>query len=225
MSAKASLATEWVSQGISQTSEDPAVQGGLFVSNGWLTAGIYGSNLDFGGVDANGDGVADASLADVEIDYSLGAQTIWRGVGFDFTYFYYSYPSSSDSMGDIDMWEIRGTATTETFWDTESSFAVFYTPEYSFKAGRNWTYEATLAKPLPALGPFSPTLSALIGYNDNKTGLIYPDFWFWNSGLTMGFGERFAVDVRYWDTDIPDCDGRRVFQCGERVVAGVSAEF
>ena len=223
LSASISLATEWVSQGISQTSEGPAVQGGFVATNGWLTAGIYGSNLNFGGVDSNGDGVPDAAVSDVEVDFSIGAKTNWNGVAFDFTYFYYTYPNSSDAFGDIDLWEIRGTASAETFGGTQSSFAVYYTPEYSFKAGRNWTYEAQLAKPLPEIGPFSPSLSALIGYNDNKTGLIFPDFWFWNAGLTLGFRERFALDLRYWDTDISGCEQAELFQCDERLVARLTA--
>jgi len=223
ISANISLATEWVGRGLSETSEGPAVQGGFDLTNGWFYSGVYGSNLNFGGVDSNGDGVADAAISDFEADFWAGVKNTWHDITFDLAYFYYSYPNSSDSFGDLDMWEVRGVVSADTVAGTASSFTVYYTPEYSFKSGKNWTYEGKLAKPLPPLGPFSPSLSALIGYNDNETGRIRPDFLFWNAGLTLGFAGRFAFDLRYWDTDISDCKKRTAFQCEERLIARLTA--
>jgi len=223
ISANISLATDWVARGLSETSEGPAVQGGFDVTNGWFYSGIYGSNLNFGGVDANGDGVADAAFGDFEADFWAGVKKTWHDITFDLAYFYYSYPNSSDAFGDVDLWEIRGMVSADTIAGTTSSFTVYYTPEYSFKTGKNWTYEGKLAMPLRQVGPFSPSLSALIGYNDNETGRVRPDFWFWNAGLTLGFGERFAFDLRYWDTDIGWCKQVNVFQCEERLIARLTA--
>jgi len=223
ISANISLATEWVGRGLSETSEGPAVQGGFDLTNGWFYSGIYGSNLNFGGVDANGDGVPDAAFSDFEADVWMGAKKTWNDITFDLAYFYYSYPNSSDSFGDLDMWEVRGVISADTLAGTTSSFTVYYTPEYSFKSGKNWTYQGELAKPLPQIGPFSPVLSGLIGYNDNETGRVRPDFLYWNAGLTLGFADRFAFDLRYWDTDISDCKQRTAFQCEERLVARLTA--
>ena len=49
-----------------------------------------------------------------------------------------------------------------------------------------------------------------------------------NSGLTLGFGDNFSLDFRYWDTNISNkgnfCGGN-TFQCDERYVATAKVTF
>ena len=49
LSANVALATEYVFRGYSQTAEGPAIQGGFDVSCGIFYAGLWASNLDWGG--------------------------------------------------------------------------------------------------------------------------------------------------------------------------------
>ena len=223
LSASIALASEWGGRGIAFTSEGPAVQGGFEITNGWFYAGVYGSNLELSGADRNNDGVADSDGGNFESDWYAGVRSSFGKLSFDFAYLFYSYNNAVDFGGDVDMWEIRSVVSTTTAWGLTPSFAAYYTPEYSYRTGWNVVTEAKLEQPLPAFGSFSPSVSALLGHNNNETGRVRPDFWFWNAGLTLGFAERFAFDLRYWDTDISNCDKRTVFQCDERVVARLTA--
>jgi uncharacterized protein (TIGR02001 family) len=219
LTANISLASEWVGRGIAQSSEGAAVQGGFDITNGWFYAGVYGSSLNFGAADTNNDGVADSDGGNFESDWYAGLRTSFRSVDFDIGYFLYSYNNAVDFGGDPDMWEIRGVVSTEIASGLKPSFTAYYTPKYSYRTGRNIILEGKLEQALPQVGPLSPTASAVLGYNDNETGRVRPDFWFWNAGLTFGFAERYAFDIRYWDTDISGCESRTVFQCGDRVIA------
>ena len=223
LSASVSLASDFVARGLTFTSEGPTVHGGFNITNGLFYAGIYGIGLNYGATDKNNDGIADSDGANVEIDYYAGVRKTVYGVDLDLAYFFYSYPNAIDFGGDVDMWEIRGIVSHQTGWGFKPSFTMYYTPEYSFKTGRNLIFEGQIEQALPRLGPFSPKIGALLAYNDNETGLVRPDFWYWNAGLKLGFAERYAFDIRYWDTDISGCQSRTVFQCDERVVVGVTA--
>ena len=223
ISANATLASDFVARGLTFTSEGPTVQGGFDITNGLFYAGIYGTALNYGATDKNNDGLADSDGANIEIDYYAGLKKNIKGIDFDLGYFFYSYPNAIDFGGDVDMWEIRGIVSTQTASGFKPSFTAFYTPEYSFKTGRNFIFEGMIEQKLPPVGPFSPKVSALIAYNENETGIVRPDFWYWNAGLTLGFADRFAFDVRYWDTDISGCSTRTVFQCDERVIAKLTA--
>ena len=48
-SANVALTTEYVFRGISQTKEGPAIQGGYDLTCGIFYAGVWASNLDWGG--------------------------------------------------------------------------------------------------------------------------------------------------------------------------------
>jgi hypothetical protein len=76
---------------------------------------------------------------------------------------------------------------------------------------------------------FSPTFSALLGYQTGDSP-AYEAFFangddsylYWNAGLTLGFLEKWSIDLRYWDTNISNAGGfctGRVLQCDERFVA------
>ena len=79
---------------------------------------------------------------------------------------------------------------------------------------------------------FSPTVSALIGYQQGDdfryetfVGNLDDSYLYWNAGLTLGFREHWSVDLRYWDSSLSDnaggpgaCD-LAAFQCDARAVA------
>ena len=223
ISASIAVASEWVGRGISMTSESPAVQANFEITNGWFYAGVYGSNLEYGATDTNNDGVADSDGGNFESDWYAGVRNKFAGIDFDIGYFLYTYNNAVDFGGDVDMWEIRGIVSTQTAMGLKPSFTAYYTPEYSYRTGRNIVLEAKAEQTLPEVGPFTPIASVLLGYNDNETGRVRPDFWFWNAGLTLGFAERYAFDLRYWETDASDCGKRTVFQCDERIIARMTA--
>jgi hypothetical protein len=76
---------------------------------------------------------------------------------------------------------------------------------------------------------FSPTFSALVGYQHSSDAAYQGAFGddsyvYWNAGVTFGFLEKWSIDFRYWDTNLPSdgsigACGTTLFQCDERFVA------
>ena len=87
------LATEYVFRGISQTDQGPAIQGGFDATCGMLYAGVWASNLDFGGDGAGND------IANIEMDFYAGIKPKTGPVTWDLGVIYYAYPNSIDSAG------------------------------------------------------------------------------------------------------------------------------
>lgn len=88
---------------------------------------------------------------------------------------------------------------------------------------------------LPKLRDITPTFSATLGWQTGDSAAYSAivangddDYLYWNVGLTLGFGDRFSLDFRYWDTNISDtggfCSGQ-ILQCDERFVATAKVTY
>ncbi|MFV0477537.1 MAG: TorF family putative porin [Parahaliea sp.] len=148
ISANVSLTSDYRFRGISQSDDDPALQGGfdLAFDNG-LYIGTWGSSVDFGGGD----------YGSLELDYYLG----WKketagGVGFDMGYIYYSYPGDEGSA-DGDYQEIYGSV---SFADITLGLA--YSDDYYAESGDFLYYYADYSLGLAD----NISLDFHIGYND-----------------------------------------------------------
>lgn len=88
-SGTAALTTDYRYRGITQTQSDPAVQGGFALTHSsGLYAGVWGSNVNFGGADPH-----------LELDPYVGYATELPFAGkptLDVGLWYYGYPSASD---------------------------------------------------------------------------------------------------------------------------------
>ena len=222
LSANVALTTEYVFRGFSQTGEGPAVQGGFDVGCGIFYAGVWASNLDFGGI-------AGEDIANIEMDWYLGIKPVTGKITWDLGVIYYSYPEAFDPGAELDYVELKVGGSAEIWKGGTLGFTAFYSPEYTGEVGDVWTFETAFSQALPAMGRFSPSFSALLGYQKGDTAAYQAIFGngddsylYWNAGLTIGFHEKFSLDFRYWDTDISNaggfCDGQ-LFQCDERFVA------
>jgi uncharacterized protein (TIGR02001 family) len=220
LSGTATLTTDYVFRGISQTSNDPAIQGSFNATYGIFYAGIWASNVDFGAApDSRG---VFKNIADLEIDYYAGITPTWKGISFDIAALYYTYPSACDSClgGEIDYFELK-TGAKYTFNEKLTvGIANFWSPDYSVFGGDGDALELSLAYAFAGklFNFFSPTVSGLVGWQwfENST-----DYTYWNAGLTLGFMDNWSVDVRYWDTDFSSCGSF----CDARVVGTLSAAF
>jgi uncharacterized protein (TIGR02001 family) len=216
------LATEYVFRGTSQTSEDPAIQGGFDATCGLFYAGVWASNVEFG---------TDASI---EIDYYAGIKPKTGRISWDIGLIAYTYPGASSvfvlgQAGDLDYLELKVGASAEIWKDGTLGATIFYSPDYQIETGDVWTVEGTFSQALPKFGMFSPTFSALLGYqtgDSNRWRAAFANgddsFMYWNAGVTLGFLEKWSLDLRYWDTDISNAGGfcsGPVLQCDERFVA------
>ena len=96
ISGNATIASDYVFRGVSQSAENLAIQVGLDYSHeSGFYAGTWGSNVDFYAAQEAGDN--DES---VELDFYLGFAGSFgeSGVDYDASYLYYTYPGSISSI-------------------------------------------------------------------------------------------------------------------------------
>lgn len=239
LSANVALTTDYVFRGISQTDESPAIQGGIDLSYGIFYAGIWASNLDFGGVTAADGSTVD--VANIEVDYYGGIKKALGGVTFDLGAIYYTYPNAHDgttlsaagavvSLSELDYWELKVGASGQLAM-MDASLNFFYSPDWTGELGDNITIEGKLAKEIGRGITLSGTLGYIENLDDNAIvgDLTVPgndSFVYWNVGAATTLHEKFTLDLRYWDTaDATGCGSVTVFQCDGRIVATVSASF
>jgi uncharacterized protein (TIGR02001 family) len=216
--------TDYVFRGISQTLEDPAFQAGIDLSYGIFYVGVWGSTVDFGG-----------GPPEAEIDYYAGIKPEWRGVEFDLGVIYYTYPNAKDSGAELDYVELKVGASGSPVENLTIGGTVFYSPDYTAETGEVWTFEGSVAYEFRKMWVFTPTLSALIGYQTGKASKGFlvdgitndDDYLYWNAGLELAV-EKLTLDFRYWDTDIGTANGglcAATKLCDERFVFTAKVTF
>lgn len=199
-------------RGISQTENEPAIQGSINIGYGIFYAGIWASNVDFGTA---------LDTAEIEVDYYAGIKPTWGPATFDFGVIYYAYPGYSPGF-DPELLELKAGVSGEIFKSTTAGAAVYYSPDYNDV--EYWVYEGTLAYTLPTFHMFTPTISGVVGHYDFKTAALDVfDYTYWNAGLALAV-DKLTFDFRYWDTDAgeTDCFGVLPSTCDERFVFSVT---
>ena len=198
------VTSDYVFRGYTQTGEDAAVQGGVDWADpsGWYL-GSWASKIDFGPGD-------DASI---EVDLYGGYTWEVNDVSYDLGFIYYGYPGA-DSESGYDFIE----AYLSLGYELEAvslSAAVHFTPDNFGETGNGWYVTGGLGRSLSD----SLSVDANIGFSQ-VTPDFGEDYLDWNLGLSYSFS-RLALDLRYHDTDAPDCTGA----CDSRVVLSLSAAF
>lgn len=205
--------TDYVFRGFSQTTADPAFQASFDMSYGMFYAGAWGSGIDFGAQPANPNVTA-------EIDFYAGIKPTLGKLNFDLGFIWYAYPGAQHGFKELDYVELKGGVSTEIVKNLTIGGTLFWTPDNTFETGEVWTFEGTAAYTFPAIGPVTPTLSALIGSANADRNIFDNDdsYLYWNIGLALAV-DKFTFDFRYWDTDLASgyCNGP-AFQCSERFV-------
>jgi uncharacterized protein (TIGR02001 family) len=215
--------SDYVFRGISQTDNDPTIQGAINVGYGILYGGVWASGLDFDAI---------FNDAEVEVDFYGGIKPTWGPLTFDFGVIYYAYPGegylpAAVSTPDLDYVEVKAGVSGSPFTNATLGATVYYSDDYAAETGEVWTVEGTAAYTFHAIGPFTPTVSALVGYQEGDDPAYalwngFDDFVYWNAGLSLAV-EKLTFDFRYWDTDASNtlsdtlscingyCDERFVF--------------
>jgi uncharacterized protein (TIGR02001 family) len=167
-------------RGVSQTANDPAVQGGADLTSGLLYAGTWASNVDFGGP------------THAEVDVYAGVRPAFAGLTFDIGAIGYLYPGQASGAHE-DYFEARIGASRPIGPATVGG-AVAWSPAFFGGTGDAIYYELNAAYRL------SPRWSAsgAVGRQDVSYA---GDYTTWNAGVTFQATPRIALDVRYVDTD------------------------
>lgn len=204
-SATLAMTTDYVTRGISQTQEEPAIQGSFNINHGsGIYMGIWGSNVDFG------------NSAQLEIDLSAGfRKTYSSGWSLDLAAIHYEYPGAISSL-DLDFQEYS-LGTGYTINGIEWSAKGFYSPEYPDSNESAFYLETGLDYTFPS----GITASGHYGYSTgdhyDNTDSEYSDY---SLGLSMELG-GFGFDVSGFANDIDSDDAVN----DNRVVLTVSKEF
>jgi len=223
-SASFALTNDYVFRGISQTAKDPAVQATFEATYGILYGNVFVSNVDFGETGA-GNGIATA-----ELTFASGIRPVLGPVTFDFGVIYYTYPGARDGGSELNFFEVKAGASVSPWKGGTVGVIGYWSPEYSAELGDVWTVEGTFAQELPKVRDIGVTFSALVGYQSGDDA-AYANFngsdsyVYWNAGVTLGFAERFSVDLRYWDSDLDICQSTQLFHCGSRFVGTAKVTF
>lgn len=183
VSANATLTSDYVFRGISQSDGGPAIQGSFDFAQGNFYAGVWGSNVDFG----------DGS-ASVELDAYVGVTPTTGPVNWDLSVVGYFYPNADDPAGNFDYFEGIAGASIDLSEQVTVGAKVAYTPEYFGETGNGIYYELNGA--FKVNDAFS--LSAAYGQQDvDDFGGSYDT---WNLGGAYAV-HGFTIDLRYHDTN------------------------
>ena len=203
--------TDYTFRGISQTSEEPAVQAALEYAlplpilgdSTQAYLGVWGSNVKF----------TDASL---EADITGGVRGAVGKLGWDANVIWYTYPGA-DSVYDYNYWEVGG-ALKYDFGIAIPRIGLRYSPDFFAGSGSAWYAYAGADIPLPFLTDYSPRITGQIGrqWIDDNARAALPDYTDWTVGV--GFS-AFTLDflLAYVDTSVSKswcaelCDARAVF--------------
>lgn len=190
LSGSLTLASDYMFRGVSQTSGNPALQGGLDYTNGIFYAGVWGSNVDFG---------ADETL---ETDFYAGARPTFGPLSLDFGVIGYFYPGSTDVAGEYDYVEGKIAASFAPVENLTLGGALYYSPEFFGETGEALYAEANGAY------AFSDAFSVSGAYGVQDVDLS-GDYETWNLGAAYTV-VSYKFDLRYYDTDISGSDGEIV---------------
>jgi len=200
--------SDYVFRGISQTDNDPTIQGSVGIGYGIFYAGAWGSGLDFAALPPP-DGTGDE--AQLEIDYYAGIKPTWGPATFDFGIIYYTYPGYNPGFNP-EVLELKAGVSGEILPKLTAGATVYYSPDVNDLEYFVW--EGTLAYALPKVWIFDPVVSGTVGHYDWEHGGT--DYTYWNAGLALVV-DKLTFDFRYWDTDASStlctytCDERFVF--------------
>jgi uncharacterized protein (TIGR02001 family) len=217
------VVSDYVFRGISQTDNDPTMQGGIDLSYGILYAGVWASGLDFSAIDND---------ANVEIDWYGGIKPVWHGVTFDFGVIYYTYPSESYGpialvTPDLNYVELKAGASTTIHEKLALGGYIYWSPDYFAETGDVWTFEGQAGYTFHQIGVFTPSITGVVGYQTGDAAAYtafngYDNYWYWNAGLALAV-DKLTFDFRYWGTNASNaasdlatcingyCDSRFVF--------------
>jgi uncharacterized protein (TIGR02001 family) len=214
LSGSATITTNYEFRGVSQSSNNPAVQPEFDLTYGMWYAYIWGSNNSL-------------SPNDVEIDYGLGITPKWHDITFNIAGLAYTYPGS-DSL--LDYFELKTGATwAKGAW----SIGIFnYWSPDNFQTGTQtdaiegdvgYTFSRKI------WNFFTPSISGVVGTQLSEHESILPSYMYWNAGLTLGFMDHWSADIRYWDTDASATEciplGGARDACDATVVGSIKATF
>lgn len=218
-SATLTIGSDYLYRGISQTDNNPTVQGSFdyayaFDPTFGAYLGVWASNLDFN----------DGNEAAIETDVYAGLKGTVSGISWQFGGIGYLYPGARSGLN-YDFFEIAGKVGYD-FGFAEASVGLNYSPDFFAASGDAYWLYGDVKVPIP----FLPLDAALVGHlghqwiqRNDRFGT--PDYLEWSAGVTATV-EGFVLTLSYVDTDLSrgECFAGRDL-CRARAVFTVSRSF
>jgi uncharacterized protein (TIGR02001 family) len=215
---------DYVFRGISQTHNDPAVQGYAELQAYGFYAGVWGSSIK--------DFATDPSM---EVDLYGGYRTTIGAFGIDVGGLYYYYPGERTPVGtkQLDYWEIYAKPSVTVFDVVSLTGNAYWTSDF-LNLSADATYLSIIPKVSIPVGAF-PDLSFYASGEFGKQWVkkerlfgatnFLNDYSTWNIGAGVTY-KAMTLDVRYSDTDLKkgECFNYSGFRntCDERVIVKLS---
>ncbi len=202
LSGNVALVSDYVYRGVSQTLEEPAIQGGLDLALPYdLYVGTWASSVNFG----------PGSEAALELDVYGGFAPSFSGFDFDIGALYYGYPGA-EAGSNFDFLEVIG-GVSRLFGPVSAGLTAAYSPEFFGEVGpATWgQLAASVAVPSAPV-----TLDGSLGkqwFSD-----VEGDYVAWSAGASADvLGITVGAGLTGTDLDDGDCGGI----CGTRVVVSI----
>jgi uncharacterized protein (TIGR02001 family) len=224
LTAQAAVLSDYIAHGFTQTAGGVGAQAKGELWGGPFFAGAKVSNVRFGeGFRRHELQLGARGKADAELDAYAGAAPSFRGIEFLLMGMYAYYPNANKPGSDFNFAEFKAGVKGKPVDHLETGFNLYYSPDYFANAGKNWILEGTLGYTLPQMAHITPVISSVLGYQAGDGRHNGFNYWYWNTGLTLTYAQRYKLDLRYHDTAmVPfSCDG----QCGSRLAASVKVQF
>ncbi|MGE0653848.1 MAG: TorF family putative porin [Alphaproteobacteria bacterium] len=197
----ATVTSDYIARGISQTMGGPAVQATLEASYGILYAGAFVSNVNFAGVTGT------------EIDVGAGIRPTWGPATFDLGYVQYLYTNGAAAT----FGEVYGKVDVQIADPFSVGASVFYNPfgntiygegRASLDIFRNWQVVST-------------TLSGAVGYQTGAANYVT-----WNAGVSFTYHDWATLDLRYHGSNLTGAGctamSGAATNCGHRFMAALT---
>jgi uncharacterized protein (TIGR02001 family) len=132
-SSAVALTSNYMSRGITQTDNDPAIQGSIEYT---LETGLLGTSAYLRGFGSNAKLRGDTDTSTVELDalFGIRGEIGETGLSWDLGGAYYSYPGAA-RRDNFDYWEIPLILTYKATDWVQLQLSNYYTPEYQFDTG------------------------------------------------------------------------------------------
>ncbi|MEJ2085536.1 MAG: TorF family putative porin [Acidobacteriota bacterium] len=209
LEGSATLASDYVFRGISQTLEDPALQLGLdFEHRSGLFAGVWGSNVDF-----PSNALSD-NPRNIEVDLYLGfSKQLARDLSGSVVVTRYEYPGS-DGRFDYSYTELG----LGILFRDQLGLSVSYSGDVMGRGASGLVFEVSGRQPLPR----RVNLNFGLGYYDFGESYL-ENYAYWSLGVSTTLS-AVTIDLSYIGTDQA---AERIFGdlAGNRVVLTVTGNL
>jgi uncharacterized protein (TIGR02001 family) len=198
----AAVTSDYISNGITQTDHKPAVQGYVEASYGLFYAGVWASNVSFGGD------------SDVEMDLTVGIRPELDKFSFDFGYLHGLYAKNV-----ADPWD-------------ELDASVEYAATDALTLKSKVAYNVTSGDVTPEVGasyalPHDFEVSSRLAYVDYSDSSL-TDYLAWDAGVSWTWKDTVKFDLRYYDTNLSSvqCANNNGASnaCDARIVGSISVD-